>query len=87
MRKQEPVINILNIEQKDHIKYLGVYLDRYLSWEHQIKLVHSKSSKNIGILRRLRYYVNFKTLIDIYYSLIYPYLSLFLLGVVLIKPI
>ena len=75
VRKKEPVINIPNMQQKDHIKYLGVYLDKYLNWEHQIKVVHSKVSKNIGIIRKLRYYVDLKTLTDIYYSLIYPYLS------------
>ena len=74
-RKKIDKLNISHIDQKEHVKYLGVYIDQHLNWEQHIKVVHSKVSKNIGIIRKLRYYVNIKTLRDIYYSLIYPYLT------------
>ena len=74
-RKQIPMIKIPQIDQKDYIKYLGVYIDQHLTWEYQIKFVHSKVSKNIGIINKLRHYLSLKTLRDIYYSLIYPYLA------------
>lgn len=74
-KKNNADINIQQIEQKEFVKYLGIYIDQHLSWEQQIKFVHSKISKNVGIISRLRHYMSLKTLVNIYYSLIYPYLS------------
>ena len=37
-----PKINITGIEQKDYIKYLGVYLDKHLNWQPQIQHVNNK---------------------------------------------
>ena len=36
---------------------------------------NSKLAKNIGIINKLRYYVDLKTLKQLYYSLIYPYIN------------
>ena len=74
-RKKIPDFNIHQIERKEYIKYLGVYLDQHLNWNQQLKIIHSKISKNLGVIRQLRFYVSFKTLKNIYYSLIYPYLA------------
>ena len=52
-----------------------MYLDQHLNWNQQLKIIHSKISKNLGVIRQLRFYVSFKTLKNIYYSLIYPYLA------------
>ena len=73
-RKQCTKINIHNIEQKTYIKYLGIYLDEILSWEAQIKHVN-KLSKNIRIINKLGYYLDINMLKQLYYTLIYPYLS------------
>ena len=37
-----PKINITGIEQKDHIKYLGVYIDKHLNWQPQIPHANNK---------------------------------------------
>ena len=68
-----PKINITGIEQKDHI--MGVHIDKHLNWQPQIQHVNNKLAKNLGILSKLRYYVDLNILKQIYYSLIYPYLS------------
>ena len=68
-------IHIHNIEQKSYVKYLGVYLDEYLNWDHQIKHVNVKINKNYGIINKLRYYVDLKMLKQLYFTLIYPYLN------------
>ena len=70
-----PKINITGIEQKDYIKYLGVYIDKHLNWQPQIQHVNNKLAKNLGILSKLRYYIDLNILKQIYYVLIYPYLS------------
>ena len=68
-------INVNNINIKSQIKYLGVYIDQHLHWEPQIKHINSKLAKNMGIITKLRHYVNLHTMKQLYYSFIYPYLT------------
>ena len=64
-----PKINITGIEQKDYIKYLGVYIDKHLNKQPQIQHVNNKLAKNLGILSKLfRYYINLNILKRIYYT-------------------
>lgn len=74
-RKKIPNIELPQFKQTEYIKYLGVYIDENLTWDKQINFILSKISKNNGIIRRLRHYVNLKTLQSLYYTLIYPYFS------------
>ena len=67
-------INVNNIKIKIQIKYLGVYIDQHLHWGPQIKHINSNLAKNIGIITKLRHYVNLRTMKQLYYSFIYPYL-------------
>ena len=68
-------INILNIECKTSIKYLGIYLDDHLNWKTQIAHVQGKLTKNLRILYKLWNYLNLKMLRQLYDTLIYPYLN------------
>ena len=65
--------NLHNIEEKNHIKYLGIYIDNNLNWAPHIQHINSKISKNLGILFRLCHFLTLNTLKQRYYSLIYPY--------------
>ena len=49
--------NLINIECKEFIKYLGVIVDGNLTWKYHIDNIASKISKTIGIITRLRYFV------------------------------
>ena len=64
-----------DLEKKDNIKYLGVLLDDKLSWNYHIAFVCSKLAQNTGIFYKLRHYMSLKQLKQLYYSLIYPYIS------------
>ena len=68
-------ISIHKIERKSLIKYLGVFIDQNLHWGPQIQHINNKLMKNIGIISKLRYYVDVHTLKQLYYSFIYPYLT------------
>ena len=57
------------------MKYLGVLFDENLSWKPHIDYTSTKVSKGIGIVARLRHLVSFSTLLNIYRSLIKPYIS------------
>ena len=61
--------------QKDHIKYLGVLIDDTISWKHHISFICSRISRNSGIFLKLRHYISLQQLKQLYYNLIYPYLS------------
>ena len=65
----------LPFEQKLYVKYLDAVIDSNLIWKYHITHITSKISKTIGIISRLRYYVPTNTLLTIYRSLIFPYLS------------
>ena len=64
----------VNLENSFCVKYLGVYIDCHLTWHDHIDIC-GKISKNINIMVRLKHYVSKATLIGVYYSLIYPYLT------------
>ena len=44
------IMNRKALEQKSHIKYLGVQMDEHLSWKPQINSVSKKISRGVGIL-------------------------------------
>ena len=56
-------------------KYLSVLIDSKLSWTHDITYISIKISKSISILAGLRHFVPSSTLLNIYCSLVQPYLS------------
>ena len=62
------------IEEKKYVKYLGVLIDSRLTFKEHTSSVYKKIARTVGLLYKLRHYVNQKTLTMIYYSLIYPFL-------------
>ena len=63
------------LQQSYCIKYLGVYIDSHLTWHDHIDFICSKISKNLNIMVKLKQYVSTASLITIYYSLNYPYIT------------
>ena len=59
----------------DYIKYLGVLIDQNLSWKYHIDSIVTKISKNVGLIAKLRHSVPRPILLNIYKSLIHPYLT------------
>ena len=62
------------IEQVKYTKFLGLFIDEELSWKYHINHVTMKISKLTGIIAKARHYLPLKTLQNIYYTMIYPYL-------------
>ena len=67
------LINSSPVYQENHLKFLGVNIDRKLDFSEHVKYICSKISKTIGILHRVIVNVPRKLLINMYYTLIYPY--------------
>ena len=59
----------------DYVKYLGMYIDKYLSWNFHILQLSKKLSRANGILSKLRYYAPFKTCLQVYYAIFYSHLT------------
>ena len=64
---------IISLEEKKYVKYLGILLDGGLTWRYHIDYIAEKISKSIGIIARLRHFVPKETTLNIYRSLILPY--------------
>ena len=68
-------INGKLIKPSKVVKYLGMYIDPYLNWKFNTNILASKLSRSIGILSKIRHYVNKKTLKSIYFAIFYSHLS------------
>ena len=68
------VMGNTTLEKVTSIKYLGVIFDVNFNWHDHITYVCTKISRSVGVLSKLRYYVNIKTLLKVYYSLVSSHL-------------
>ena len=44
---------VTGLENKDYVKFLGVPIDKYLTWKQHIDYIASKISKIVGFIARL----------------------------------
>ena len=74
---QLPCIRIdgVNLEFVKQFNFLGIMIDENLSWKSHELLISKKISKTIGILNNLKSFLPTRILLNIYNSLILPYLS------------
>ena len=82
----------ITLEKVRSIKYLGVIFDERFSWGNHVSYLCTKLSKSVGVLSKLRYYVNIDTLLKTYYSLVNSHLSYSLMswgtaGTTVLQPI
>ena len=62
------------IELETTVEYLGLIIDNNLKFTYHIQTITKKVSRNVGIFYRLKNYVPARVLLNLYYSLVYPYL-------------
>jgi hypothetical protein len=63
------------ITEKQSINYLGILMDCHLNWKNHILELSKKISRGIGILLKLRNFVSTQILLQIYYTIIYSFLT------------
>ena len=56
------------------MKSLGVLLDDNLSWKH-IKYLENKIAKNVGLMYRVKPFLDEESLLALHYSYIHSYLN------------
>ena len=74
-RATEHVVMQNNILQcSNTTKFLGLIIDNKLKWTEHITYIKNKISKSIGILYRTRSFLDKTTLLNLYYTFVFPYL-------------
>ena len=69
-----------SLKQEGNKKYLGVIIDKNLNWKSHVSFLTKKIKRNIGALSKLRHFVNIDILTNLYYALIYPFFTYYILS-------
>ena len=67
-------INKSRLSPVPNLSYLGVVLDKVLSWDAHINILGKKLAQTNGSLSKLRHYFPQKTCISVYFSLFYSFI-------------
>ena len=67
-------LNGKKLKPVDYVKYLGLYIDKHLSWNFHVMQLSKKLSRANGILSKLRYYAPMKVCLQVYYAIVYSHL-------------
>ena len=67
-------MNGFKLTPVDFIKYLGMYIDRFLDWNQHIQELSKKLNRANGILSKLRYNTPPDICLQVYYAIFYSYL-------------
>ena len=59
----------------EHTKFLGIVVDKHLSFDKHVQYIKGKVSRGIGILYKCRLYFNENTRLSLYNAFIYPYFN------------
>ena len=65
-------ISNMPVKSDNQVKYLGLIFDSNLNWKPYLHELSKEVSRGIGVLSKIRYYVNRNILHQLYYSIIYP---------------
>ena len=69
------VLNGVEIDCAETVRYLGVFIDNKLTWESHITHISSIISRNIGIINRSRFFLTLRHRYLLYNALVLPYLN------------
>ena len=73
-QKSDVIIKSEIIHCSTSTKFLGVIIDNKLKWTEHIMYIKNKISKSIGILYKIRNFINKQTLINLYHTFVFPYI-------------
>jgi hypothetical protein len=71
----EIVLNGDQVSNVDITKFLGLHLDKNVSWKEQVKKIKKKLGSSLFLIRRLSKFVSIDTLKVVYYAFCYAHLS------------
>ena len=59
----------VQLKRVESVKYLGIFLDEKVTWSQQIQYLSKRLACAAGIFSKLRYYLDIKTMIEMYHAL------------------
>ena len=68
-------INNQVIKRQSSVKFLGILLNENLSWKEHLKLIETKTARNIGLIYNTKPYLNKDSLLALYFSYISSYIN------------
>ena len=71
----EPTLNGDKIERVDNFNFLGVVIDKHISWKYHTEMLSNKISKYCGVLSRLKNYLPLFILRTMYFSMVHLHLN------------
>ena len=69
------IFNSNPVKKSSYQKHLGMFLDGKLDFDEHFKGVFEKTSKSIGLIRKLRNFLPRSSLLQIYKSFVWPHLD------------
>ena len=79
---------IKKIKQVTNLKFVGIIIDDKVDWKSQINYVSTKLSSAIGILNKVKFKLNLKSLVLVYNSFfILTLYAVVIFGVIYLFPI
>ena len=69
----EPTPNGDKIERVDYFNFLGVVIDKHISWKYHAEMLSNKISKYCGVLSRLKNYLPLFILRTMYFSMVHSH--------------
>ena len=74
-KELEIKINGTLVEEKESTKYLGVFIDNKLTWKTQIQHIKTKLARGIGMMSKIRYYLDEACLLKMFYSFVQSHIN------------
>ena len=69
-------MNGLKLTPVEYIKYLGMYIDKFLNWNVHLEELGKKLSRGNGVISKLRYNVPLNICNQVYYAILYSYANI-----------
>ena len=69
-------MNGLKLTPVDFIRYLGMYIDKFLNWNVHLEELGKKLSRANGVISKLRYNVPLNICKQVYYAIFFSYLNI-----------
>ena len=69
----EPTLNGDKIERVDYCDFLGVVIDKHISWKFHTEMISNKISKYCGMSSRLKNYLSLFILRAMYFSMVHSH--------------
>ena len=69
------ILDNVELSLVNKIKFLGVLIDRNLTWKDHRDTISETMLRNVGIIYKLKYFDPKRILLSLYYTLVMPYLT------------